>query len=127
MPGARSNWWRIAEPLINMKLTGAYPIAASRDKVFTSITDPAVLQRCIDGCEKMVQTGEGNYDVHLRMGIAGLKGNYVGKVQLRDQKPPESYTLILEGKGGPGFVKGTARIQLADKGDKTDLRCEAEA
>jgi len=109
-----------------MKLSAAYTVAAPREKVFTSITDPVVLQRCIDGCEKMVKTAEGNYDAHLKIGVAGLKGNYIGKVQLRDLKAPESYTLLLEGKGGPGFVKGTARIQLDDKGEQTELRCDAE-
>ena len=110
-----------------MKLTASYTIGAPREKVFAAITDPAVLQRCIDGCEKMAKTGEDSYDAHLRIGVAGLKGNYVGKVQLKDQKPPESYTLILEGKGGPCFVKGTAQIQLAEKGGQTELSCHADA
>lgn len=110
-----------------MKLTGTYTLAASRDKVFTAITDPAVLERVIEGCEKMVKTAEDSYDAHLKIGIAGLKGSYVGKVHLRDKQPPESYTLIIEGKGGPGFVKGTARVQLTDKGTETELRCEADA
>ena len=35
--------------------------------------------------------------------------------------------LILEGKGGPGFVKSTARIQLVDKGEQTELHCDADA
>lgn len=91
------------------------------------ITDPAVLQRCIAGCEKMERAGEDQYDAHLKIGIAGLKGNYVGKVQLKDKRVPESYLLILEGKGGPGFVKGSARIQLSDNGAQTEIRCDAEA
>ena len=75
----------------------------------------------------MVRTGEGIYDAHLKIGIAGLKGNYVGKVVLKDLIPPESYTLMMEGKGGPGFVKGTARIQLTEKGGETEVQCEADA
>src|SRR5213596_2862715 len=110
-----------------MKLPGTYTLAAPREKVFAAITDPAVLQRAINGCEKMVKTGEDSYDVHLKIGLAGLKGSYVGKVQLRDQKPPESYTLLLEGKGAPGFVKGTAAVRLTDKGGQTELHCEADA
>ena len=110
-----------------MKLSTICTIPAPREQVYASIIDPVVLQRCIDGCEKMIQTAEGAYDAHLKIGVAGLKGNYVGKVQMRDQKPPESYTLIIEGKGGPGFVKGTARIQLAEKGEETELRCDADA
>ena len=110
-----------------MKLTATYLIGAPRERVFGSITDPNILQRCIEGCEKMVKTSEDNYDAHLRIGLAGLKGNYVGKIHLKDLQAPESYTLVMEGKGAPGFVKGTARIQLADKGSQTELRCDADA
>ena len=110
-----------------MKLAGQYTIAATRETVFTNITDPAVLQRCIDGCEQMVKTAENRYDAHLKLGIAGLKGSYVGKVQLRDAKPPESYTLMIEGKGGPGFVKGAAHIRLNEKDGQTELSCDADA
>jgi carbon monoxide dehydrogenase subunit G len=110
-----------------MKLSSNCTLAASREKVFAAITDPAVLQRIIDGCEKMVRTGEGCYDAHLKIGVAGLKGTYVGKVQLKELKAPESYTLVIEGKGAPGFVKGTAKIQLIDKAGQTELCCDADA
>ena len=110
-----------------MKLAGTYNLAAPREKVFAGLTDPAVIQRCIDGCEKMVKTGDDSYDAHLKIGVAGLKGSYVGKVQLRDKVPPESYTLIMEGKGGPGFVKGTAHIKLNADGGGTKLHCDADA
>src|SRR2546425_12914639 len=110
-----------------MKFSATYLLPAARERVFALLTDPAVLQRCIEGCEKMVRTSEDTYDAHLKIGIAGLKGSYVGKVQLKDKKVPESYTLLIEGKGGPGFVKGTARIQLTEKEGRTEIRCEAEA
>ena len=110
-----------------MRLTATYQIAAPRDHVFAALIDPDVLQRCIDGCEKMVKTSADSYDAHLKIGVAGLKGNYVGKVQIKEQKPPESFILIIEGKGGPGFIKGTAQIQLAKKGNQTELHCDADA
>src|SRR2546428_7332822 len=110
-----------------MKFTATYTLPAPRNRVFALLTDPTVLQRCIEGCEKMVRTSEDNYDAYLKIGIAGLKGNYIGKVQLKDKRLPESYTLLIEGKGGPGFVKGMARIQLVDKGKETELRCDSEA
>ena len=110
-----------------MKLQGTYLLPAPRERVFAAITDPAVLQRVIDGCEKMVQTGEDAYDAHLKIGVAGLKGSYVGKVELKDKRPPESYTLLISGKGAPGFVKGSAAIQLTDQAGQTQLRCDADA
>jgi len=50
----------------------------------------------------------------------------VGKVQIQEKHEPESYKLLMEGKGGPGFVKGSGHIHLADKGDQTEIRCDSE-
>jgi len=110
-----------------MKLSATYLLPAPRDTVFRAITDPEILQRCILGCDRLVKTSEDTYDAHLEIGIAGMKGNYVGKVTLSELNPPESYTLIMEGKGAPGFVKGTAHIRLEMQGEETELQCEADA
>ena len=110
-----------------MKFSTTQHITAPRAKVYAGITDPVVLQRCIEGCEKLVRTGEDTYDAHLQLGLAGIKGGYVGKLQLTDKKLPESYTLVMEGKGAPGFVRSTARIRLVEKDQETELHCEADA
>src|ERR1051325_10805025 len=110
-----------------MKFDTVHTIEARREKVFAAITDPEVLQKCIEGCEKIVMTGEDVYDAHLKIGVAGLKGNYVGKIQLKEKSAPESYTLVVDGKGAPGFVKATARVHLHDKGERTELECKADA
>ena len=109
-----------------MKLSASYPINAARDKVFGAITDPGVLQRCIEGCEKITRIADDSYEALLKIGVAGLKGTYTGKVEIKDQKPPESYLLVMEGKGAPGFVKGMAKVQLIEQGSQTELHCEAD-
>jgi len=110
-----------------MKLPISHTFDATPAQVFAAITDPDVLQRCIDGCEKMEKTGEDAYTVHLKVGVAGMKGSYGGKVQITAKQPPESLTLALEGKGPPGFVKATAQLKFAAAGDKTALSGEADA
>jgi carbon monoxide dehydrogenase subunit G len=110
-----------------MKVSGTYTFAAPREKVFAALTDPAVIQESIEGCEKLVETAPDTYDAHLKIGVAGLKGSYIGKVQLKDRNPPESFTLMMEGKGGPGFLKGTANITLGENNGGTELHCEADA
>ena len=109
-----------------MKLSATYTFKAAQEKVFTALVDPSFLQKCIDGCEKMEKTGEDNYAAHLKIGVAGIKGSYVGKVRIADQRPPESFTLQVEGKGSPGWVKGTGKIQISPKGEGSELRCESE-
>lgn len=73
----------------------------------------------------MEKTGEDEYNAHLKIGLASIKGNYVGKVKLTDKKPPSEFTLHLEGKGSPGFVKGSARIELKEESGSTKLQYNA--
>jgi carbon monoxide dehydrogenase subunit G len=110
-----------------MKLPISHAFEASPARVFAAITDPAVLQRCIDGCERMEKTSEDSYTIHLKVGLAGMKGSYGGRVQITEKQPSQSLTLALEGKGPPGFVKATAQLKFAAAGDRTDLSGEADA
>jgi carbon monoxide dehydrogenase subunit G len=109
-----------------MKFSATRAFDAPQEKVFAALVDPAVLQKCIEGCEKMEKTGEDTYIAHLKIGVAGLKGSYVGNVRIEEKKPPESFTLHAGGKGGPGWVKGTARIRISPKGEGSELQCESE-
>jgi len=109
-----------------MKLSATYVFEALPEKVFAALIDPAILQKCIEGCEKMEKTGEDTYDANLKIGVADIKGRYVGKIRIEEKKPPESITLQAEGKGGPGWVKGTARIQISPLGEGSELQCESE-
>lgn len=108
-----------------MNLQGTYTIAEAPAQVYQALNDPVILQKVIPGCEKLEMTGADEYDAHLKMGIASIKGSFVGKVRLSDQQPPNRFTLHMEGKGGPGFVKGSAQIELEPTGNATQLNYTA--
>lgn len=110
-----------------MKLPIAHTFASSPDKVYAALIDPEVLQRCIDGAEKLVKTAEDTYDVQMKVGVAGIKGNYGGTVRITEKRPPESMTLAMEGKGAAGFVRTTAQVRLVPQGSGTSLTGEADA
>jgi carbon monoxide dehydrogenase subunit G len=109
-----------------VKLAGTYHLPAPRDRVFAALVDPDILQRCIEGAERLVRTADDQYDVHLRLGIGAIKGSYVGTARLADKQPPERFTLHVEGKGAPGFVRGSALIQLEAGDAGTEAICDAE-
>jgi carbon monoxide dehydrogenase subunit G len=109
-----------------LKIPISQRLAAPRDRVFAALTDPALLQRCIDGCEKMTSTGDDAYDVDLKVGVAGMKGSYKGKVKLSAKQPPESLTLAVEGKGMPGFVRGNASLRFAEVDGGTEITGEGD-
>ena len=109
-----------------MKLPLSHSFAATPAQVYAALTDPAVLQRCIDGCEKMVKTGEDAYEAHLKAGIGHIKGSYVGKIRIAAKQPPESLTLAIDGSGAAGFLKATAQLKLAASAGGTQLSGEGE-
>jgi carbon monoxide dehydrogenase subunit G len=109
-----------------MKIEGTHEIKASRERVYALITDPEVLRRCIPGCESLEKTGEDTYAAIMKAGVGVVKGTFKGNVKLLEMRPPEHYRLEVDGKGGPGFVKGTGDFDLEDQDGATLIRYAGE-
>ncbi len=109
-----------------MKLEGIHKIAAPRERVFRALTDPVVLQKCIPGCQELEKTGENQYNAKLSAGVGPVKGVFAATVTLKDITAPSHYTLVVEGKGQPGFVKGTGSLTLSEEGDGTTIQYSGE-
>ncbi|HXD32321.1 MAG TPA: carbon monoxide dehydrogenase subunit G [Pyrinomonadaceae bacterium] len=106
-----------------MKIEGSHLMNATRERVYQCLTDPEVLQRCIPGCEKLEKTGENTYAATIRSGVGSIKGVFTGTVRLEDMRPPEHYRIVVDGKGTPGFAKGTGNFDLEVAGaSETNLK-----
>jgi carbon monoxide dehydrogenase subunit G len=97
-----------------MKIHGTHQIQAARDRVFAALIDPQILQRCIPGCESLDQTADNTYVATMKAGVGAVKGTFKGNVRLEEIQSPSHYRMIVDGKGGPGFVKGTGVFDLAE-------------
>lgn len=109
-----------------MKIAGTVSVAAPRQKVWDALNDPDILSKSIPGCEKLDRVGEDEFSITQTVGIASIKGRYTGKMAIRDKEPPERCNLKIEGKGPGGFVNGTAKVTLIEKGDATELSYDAD-
>ena len=111
-----------------MNLDGSAVLHADRERVWSVITDPAVLARTIPGCVALEQVGEDEYRMDVLVGVGAIKGTYAGEVRLAHQKRPESYVMHASGAGAPGQVKAVVTIELADTGSgETTLTYSADA
>lgn len=110
-----------------MNLDGTHRFNAPRDRVWAAFNDPAVLARVTPGCEKLEPVGSDEFEATLSVGIASVKGVYQGKLAITDKKPPEAYTLRVEGSGRPGFVKGEGRLTLTAENGGTLATIRGEA
>lgn len=105
-----------------MELKGQQRIAAPRQKVWQSLNDPNVLKACIPGCESLTQDGDSAFDAVVRAKVGPVRAKFSGRVELSDIRPPESYRISGQGKGGAaGVAKGSAQVSLAEDGDATLL------
>ncbi|MFN2510621.1 MAG: carbon monoxide dehydrogenase subunit G [Pyrinomonadaceae bacterium] len=105
-----------------MKIEGTHQLQATRERVYECLIDPQVLQRCIPGCERLEKTAENTYAATIRAGVGTIKGVFTGTVKLEDMQPPEHYRIVVEGKGTPGFMKGTGVLDLEVQGKATTIK-----
>ena len=112
-----------------MQQSGEFHIGASREAVWNALNDPAVLQRCIEGCEEMQRVDDTHFTASVRARVGPVSAMFAGEVTLTDLDPPSSYTLVGAGKGGAaGFARGEARVRLiASSPAETVLQYDIEA
>ena len=109
-----------------MKIEGLHVLKAPRASVYAAMVDPTVLARTIPGCEKLEGTGEDTYSVTLRAGVGSIKGWFTGNVRLSEMRPPEHYKLVVDGKGQPGFLKGSGDLDLTEHDGITEIKYSGE-
>lgn len=102
-----------------MKIEGTYTINAAPDRVYRAFTDPAILNKCMPGCERLEVTEEDRYEIALSVGVGAIKGKYGGTIRLEETTPPSHYRMVVDIQGKTGFVKGAGRVDLTPEGEGT--------
>lgn len=110
-----------------MKVNGSYSFAVPRDVLWPMLLDPHVLASVMPGCEKLERVAENEYTGLLKVKVGPVQGDFIGKIVLSDITTPESYNMVVDGKGAPGFMKGTGSLRLEADGDSTILHYEGDA
>ena len=110
-------------------IEGEERIAAPLQKVWEALNDPEVLKATIPGCQSLEMKSPTEMAATVVVKIGPIKATFNGEVTLKNLKPPHSYTIQGEGKGGiAGFAKGGADVTLtADGPDATVLKYAAKA
>lgn len=110
-------------------IEGEERIAAPIAKVWEALNDPEILKESIPGCQSLEKTSDKDMSAVVVLKIGPIKATFNGEVTLKNLKPPHSYTISGEGKGGiAGFAKGGADVTLTEDGpDATILKYEAKA
>ncbi len=110
-----------------MKLSGSYEFDATRERVWRTLTDPTSLSACIPGCEKMEALGNDEYAATVTISMGPIRSKFDAKVKMIDMKPYDSYSLVIEGTGPSGFVRGESQIKLTENDGKTTVDVDSES
>jgi uncharacterized protein len=112
-----------------MQMSDSQRIAASKEKVWAALNDPAVLKQCIPGCQSLEMSSPTEMTATVVIKIGPVKATFGGKVTLSGLDPPNSYRITGEGAGGvAGFAKGGATVKLTSESpDVTVLQYDVDA
>jgi carbon monoxide dehydrogenase subunit G len=109
-----------------VKLAGEYKFEAPIAVVWKALLDPIVLAAVMPGCEKL-ELVDDTYVGDLNIKVGPVQGMFHGKVNLSDVEEEKGYTMKVDGRGAPGFVKATAGVKLTPEGDATKMEYDADA
>lgn len=110
-----------------MKIEGTHTFAATRDTVWPVLLDPDALAHALPGCEELEKIGDNEYKGVIKIRIGPVQGKFDGVVTLSELVEPESLKLTVNGKGAPGFVKGTGHLRLESSNGSTVLTYDGDA
>jgi carbon monoxide dehydrogenase subunit G len=96
-----------------VKIGGSHQLAMPAERAYDLLQDPAVLAKCMPGCEALERIAENEYVMRMKMTLASISGKFEGKVRITEPNSPHSFRLMVEGTGKIGFVKGEGLIALA--------------
>jgi len=109
-----------------VKISGAYTLNVPQERAYALLQDPAILAKCMPGCEGLDRIAENEYAMRMKMVLASISGLFAGKVRIADPNPPSSYRLIVEGSGKIGFMKGEGVLTLAPSGAGASVAFEGD-
>ncbi len=110
-----------------MKIEGEFRFEAPQEEVWQSLLDPEVLAQVMPGCEKLEKVGDNAYEGALKIKVGPVQGKFKGKITLSDIDAPNGYSMVVDGRGAPGFVKADAQVQLSESDGGTLMTYKSEA
>ncbi|MDE2818812.1 MAG: carbon monoxide dehydrogenase subunit G [Chloroflexota bacterium] len=110
-----------------MHIEGSYEFEFERELVWDVLMDIDVLGSIIPGSKGLQEIGENKYESKLAVRVGPVNGKFESQFELVDVMAPESYRLIVEGKGPAGHVTGEGEIRLAQENGRTVMRYAGDA
>jgi len=110
-----------------LHIEGTYDFDFERELVWEVLMDIDVLGSIIPGSKGLEAIGENKYESKLSVRVGPVNGKFEAQFELADIDAPESYRLIVAGKGPAGHVTGEGTIRLEQDNGKTVMHYAGDA
>ena len=104
-----------------MKVDGEHLFNANQQQVWDLFRDTEVMAAALPGTKRMELVGENTYEAVMHVRVGPVAGEFSGQLVISNEDHPNSYTMTVEGRGKPGFMKGTGDVTLTPQGDDQTL------
>ena len=110
-----------------MHIEGSYDFKFQRELVWEVLMDIDVLGSIIPGSKGLNEIAENKYHSSLAVKVGPVNGKFEASFELVDVNEPESYRLLVEGKGPAGHVTGEGTISLEQANGGTVMNYAGDA
>ena len=104
-----------------MKVEGEHIFEGTQKQVWDLFRDTDVMAAALPGTKKMEAVGDNVYEAVMNVRVGPVVGEFSGNLVISNENFPETYTMTVDGRGKPGFLKGAGDIILIDQGDNNTL------
>lgn len=99
-----------------MLIESEFLFSSSRDAVYAALQDPEILAQALPGTQRLEMVGDNRYEGEMEVSVGPVTAaRFDITVELIDLVAPESFTMLVGGKGKAGFVDGRAEVRLEDR------------
>lgn len=110
-----------------MHIEGSHEFEFQRELVWDALMDIDVLGSVIPGSKGLNEIADNKYESRLAVKVGPVNGKFEASFELVDVNAPESYRLLVEGKGPAGHVSGEGEIRLAQDNGATVMHYAGDA
>jgi carbon monoxide dehydrogenase subunit G len=100
-----------------MKVAGEHIFKGTPQQVWDLFRDTEVMAAALPGTRKMEYLGENKYVAVMNVRVGPITGEFSGELVISNENHPHSYTMTVDGRGKPGFLKGSGDVILVYQGD----------
>lgn len=112
-----------------MKIEDSFTVAASPDRVWAFLTDPARLMPCVPGCESIETIDATRYRAAVRVALGPIKTRFNVEVEIVEQERPHRIVSKARGEEGSkaSLLSADNLLRLTAQADGTEIFYSSEA